>query len=342
MPSQSLPTRLLAVLALLLVAASPAALVAPRAGAADPGSLRKQVQRDRAKEQGLASAAARLGRLERAASRDVAVLQGRLDAAQADLAAWQSRLAGTEGRLRAARRHLARLRIRLAADRRTLAAMLQGRYMADKPDLVGVVLEARGFADLLERLSFARRVEDANATVITAVRSARDTTTREQHELAVLVPRQRSATEAVRRQHDALAAIGDGLRRRQAALAQARAARLEALHATRAGRVRAQRTLVRLEAEARRAARQTAGPGGPWAIPWAVVQCESGGQNLPPNSATASGYYQMLDSTWTGLGGSTPHAYQASKAEQDRLAARLWAGGRGSGNWVCAALVNIT
>jgi hypothetical protein len=47
----------------------------------------------------------------------------------------------------------------------------------------------------------------------------------------------------------------------------------------------------------------------------------------------------MLDSTWHGLGGSTPHAYQASKAEQDRLAARLWAGGAGAHNWVCASLV---
>ena len=66
------------------------------------------------------------------------------------------------------------------------------------------------------------------------------------------------------------------------------------------------------------------------------MQCESGGQNLPPNSAGASGYYQMLPSTWHGLGGSTPHAYQASKAEQDRLAAKLWAGGAGARNWVCA------
>ena len=76
-----------------------------------------------------------------------------------------------------------------------------------------------------------------------------------------------------------------------------------------------------------------------WAIPWPIVQCESGGQNLPPNSAGASGYYQMLPSTWRGLGGSTPHAYQASKAEQDRLAAKLWAGGAGARNWVCADLV---
>ena len=42
-----------------------------------------------------------------------------------------------------------------------------------------------------------------------------------------------------------------------------------------------------------------------------------------------------------GLGGSTKHAYQASKAEQDRLAARLWNGGAGARNWDCAELVGI-
>ena len=107
-------------------------------------------------------------------------------------------------------------------------------------------------------------------------------------------------------------------------------------HGTR--RRAAERELSRLLA-ARATSVNSAGPGGPWAIPWPIVQCESGGQNLPPNFASASGYYQMLDSTWHGLGGSTPHAYQAGKAEQDRLAARLWAGGSGARNWVCAALV---
>jgi hypothetical protein len=132
----------------------------------------------------------------------------------------------------------------------------------------------------------------------------------------------------------------DGLAARQATLVRARAAQQQALAGTRAGRASAQRALSRLIAERERAeAVAQRGPGGPWAIPWPIVQCESGGQNLPPNSAGASGYYQMLPETWKGLGGSTEHAYQAPKAEQDRLAAALWAGGSGARNWVCAGLV---
>jgi hypothetical protein len=83
------------------------------------------------------------------------------------------------------------------------------------------------------------------------------------------------------------------------------------------------------------------GPGGPWAIPWSVVDCESGGQNLPPNSAGASGYYQFIPSTWRMMGGSTPQAYQASKEEQDRLAALLWNRPGGPANWDCARMQGL-
>jgi hypothetical protein len=71
------------------------------------------------------------------------------------------------------------------------------------------------------------------------------------------------------------------------------------------------------------------------------VLCESGGQNLPPNSAGASGYYQILPSTWKLFGGAGPAAYLASKAEQNAVATRIWAGGSGAGNWVCAGIVGI-
>jgi hypothetical protein len=129
---------------------------------------------------------------------------------------------------------------------------------------------------------------------------------------------------------------------RRSTLVRIQSTRAAALRVTRANRVNLESRLraveARLAAEAARAASVSA-PGGPWAIPSAIVMCESGGQNLPPNSAGASGYYQILPSTWTGSGGSGPAAWQASKAEQDRVAASLWNGGRGASNWVCAGLV---
>lgn len=67
--------------------------------------------------------------------------------------------------------------------------------------------------------------------------------------------------------------------------------------------------------------------------------CESGGANLPPNSAGASGVYQVIPETWAAYGGRqyAPEAYEASIPEQGVIAARIWDGGRGASQWVCRA-----
>ena len=41
----------------------------------------------------------------------------------------------------------------------------------------------------------------------------------------------------------------------------------------------------------------------------------------------------MLPETYEGLGGQYAAPHLAPKSEQDRLAAKLWDGGRGRGNW---------
>jgi peptidoglycan hydrolase CwlO-like protein len=316
------------------------ALSATSAHAQSEGTLRNRIGAGKAQERSLASAAARLGRLESETAREVALLQGRLAAAQTQTTAAQTRLATTQIQLDAARKRVTRLRARLAQVRDKLAGLLRERYMGSQPDVLTVVLHSDGFPQLVETLAFVQRIERADTNVLDVVRSARAEAGREQQALAVLEVRRRRVAALVRARRDALAAMTAGLQARRDTLARVRAARLAALSNVRARRRSAEKELSRLLAVRARAARAT-GPGGPWAIPWAVVQCESGGQNLPPNFATASGYYQMLDSTWKGLGGATPHAYQASKAEQDRLAARLWNGGAGASNWVCASLVGV-
>jgi hypothetical protein len=324
----------------LLLMLTLAASAAVPALAANEGKLRGRIQSGRAHERALAGAAAHLGRLERATAREVAILSRRVADAQSQLDAAVARQQRTAVRLDAARKRVARLRIRLGEVRAKLSDVLRSRFESGQPDLVTVVLNADGFPQLLETVEFLKRVQHADAQLLDEVRAARRDAGRERRLLTVLELRRRIAAAAVRSRRDALAGIAAGLRARHAALAQARAARIAALHRTRTSRRRAERVLNRLLAARRRAAMQS-GPGGPWAIPWPVVQCESGGQNLPPNYATASGYYQITDPTWSGLGGSTKHAFQGSKAEQDRLAARLWAGGSGAHNWVCAALVGI-
>jgi septal ring factor EnvC (AmiA/AmiB activator) len=308
----------------------------------DEGALRNRIERSKAREQQLSGAVARLGGLLARTQREIRIVQGRLTEVEADLAAARARLAATRVRLESERARLARLRKRLASNRTDLAAQLLADYKSDDPDIVSLVVGANSFADLVERVELAKRLQERNGEIVARVHAARDETDRQAERLARLEQEQADTAAAVAKRRDALASMRAGLAQRQDTLARVRAARAEALAGTRAGRRSAQNALDKLIAEREAAARETAAgaaPGGPWAIPWPIVQCESGGQNLPPNSAGASGYYQILDTTWHGLGGSTPHAYQASKAEQDRLAAQLWAGGAGAHNWVCADLV---
>jgi peptidoglycan hydrolase CwlO-like protein len=315
--------------------------LAVTARGASEGKLRSTIHDGKVREQALGDAAAHLARLERASAREVAIVEGRLASAQADLNAAQARLTTTQKRLAAERSRLARLRKRLAQSRALLTELLRQRYMSTRPDVVSVVLDAHGFADLLERMDFLKRVEDSDTAIVDLVRDARRDSGHETVVLTKLEAERQAETIAVQRQRDALAGIEAAAQARRNALAQAHAARLAALRATRASRRSAEKTLSKLLAARARAAVDKAGPGGPWAIPWAIVQCESGGQNLPPNSAGASGYYQMMPATWAGLRGSTSDAYKASKAEQDRLASKLWNNGAGASNWVCAALVGV-
>ena len=326
-------------LAVTLGLAGPWALPAVPAHGQSESSLRGRIERSRAREHALAGAIARFDRLLARVRREVAIVQARIGEVEADLTAAESRLQATRAELVRERVKLLRLRRRLADGRVVLAAQLVSDYKSDPPDIVALVFGSSSFSDLLDRVEFVKRVQARNARVLGDVQRARDETRRQAELLDRLEAQQQRRAEDVRRRRDALASMRAGLAAREAGLERARTARAAALAGTRSGRARAERELQRLIRARQRAAVSLAGPGGPWAIPWPIVQCESGGQNLPPNSAGASGYYQFMPDTWRRLGGSTPNAYQAPRSEQDRLAAQLWAGGAGAHNWVCAGLV---
>jgi len=315
------------------------ALVGPAlSGAQSEGDLRNRADQARAREQGLAGDVARLGRLVAKLDNDIAVIERRRAEVQAQLDADRAKLATLREELRAERRRVVRLRARLREARQILSARLVELYQTPQPDLVTVIMRARGFADLLEQSTYVKAVGHQDQRIIDIVKAARVDAAQAVKRLARDEARQEDITAAIEARRNALVGISASLQGRRAAVAQARAARAALLAATRAQRRNLEKRIASLEAARARAA-MVPGPGGPWAIPWPVVQCESGGQNLPPNYASASGYYQILASTWKLFGGSGPAAWKASKAEQDRVAAKIWNGGAGAHNWVCYSLV---
>jgi hypothetical protein len=71
-----------------------------------------------------------------------------------------------------------------------------------------------------------------------------------------------------------------------------------------------------------------------YSIPSGIVQCESGGDYSAVNSSSgAGGAYQILPSTWAAYGGQgSPQS--APKAEQDAIAAKIYAS-QGPSAWSC-------
>jgi septal ring factor EnvC (AmiA/AmiB activator) len=356
----SLVAAVVAALAVLAVATS-----ATSAASSSLGQLHSQLGAQQARQQSLTASISSLNHLITSLDSQISLVENREAALSTELANDRAKLARVQRQLTQERARLVMLRHRLAIARVRLSRQLVGSYESSKPDLVSVVLNARGFADLLEQIDFLGRAEHAQQSVISATRTAKAQADDAARRLAQLQRTDTQITQVTEIRVRAVAGMNALLHSKQGALQSARAAQQSALAASRMRGAQLSTQIKHVEAQqaaaeaaARRAAQAPApaspanplgptggsggsGGSGGWAIPYAIVLCESGGQNVPPNSAGASGYYQIIPSTWKLFGGTGPAAYLASKAEQDAVASRIWRGGAGASNWVCAGIVGI-
>jgi septal ring factor EnvC (AmiA/AmiB activator) len=330
----------------------------PIASSADTGlgQLNSELGQQQARSQQLASSLSGLSQLIGALSSQIALVQSREAEVQDELTQDRARLEATALALAQERKVLALLRARLARGRMLLSRQLVSNYESGSPDLLTVLLEANGFRDLLEKISFLHDAEHQQQAIITFTRRAKAKANIAAQRLAELERSDQQITEDAAVRAQALAGMNSLLEAKQAALRRAQSVQSAALAASQARASQLQGQISQIEAEQaaqQQAAQQQAAAGtgsgagpaiggsGGWVIPSTVVMCESGGQNLPPNGAGASGYYQILPSTWKEFGGTGSSAYGASRAEQNQVASRIWAGGSGAGNWVCSGMVGI-
>jgi septal ring factor EnvC (AmiA/AmiB activator) len=355
---RTIHSRILAsAIAVLGVLAGLAAL--PVASNANPslGELNSQLGQQQAQQQHLESSLGQLSALIGSLTSQISLVESREAAVRVELASDQAQLAADQAALDRELRVLAILRARLARARTLLARQLVSSYESNSPDLVSVVLESTGFKNLLEQITYLRDAEHQQQSIIGITRSAKAQAAAATIRLAGLEAAERQTTEDAALHERALEGMNSLLQSRQSSLRQAQSIQQAALSRSRARGSQLQAEISQIEAQ-QAAAEQAAaanqsspgssfasgpalGPSGGWVIPYAIVLCESGGQNLPPNYAGASGYYQIMPATWRLFGGTGPAAYLASKAEQDAVASRIWDGGAGASNWVCAGIVGI-
>jgi septal ring factor EnvC (AmiA/AmiB activator) len=313
---------------------------APAAEATSIGTLQARVDNARAQARQLAGTVQIRNAQFHAAAADAATAAQRLASVEAELANGRARLARVQHRVAIATARLRKWQARFHRDQATLAKRLVAIYKSGTPDVTSLLLNATSFSDLLTRESYLKRINDADHALVERVKAMRDRVRAALAQVKVL--RAAAQTEVER----LASARAQAAQIRAAAVSKAAAARraqasaqsaLSDLHSRIAGWTAQVAELQRAVGQGGSAAGAVQQWFGDFAIPTSIVMCESSGNYGAVNPTSgAGGAYQMLPSTYQGLGGKYGSPQKAPKWEQDRLAAKLWAGGRGAGNWECA------
>ena len=244
-------------------------------------------------------------------------------------ASLQQQVTETQAKLASAREHLHRA---LAA----LADRLVAIYKGDTPDATELLLSAHGFDDMTTRADYLDSIQNADEALAARVRQLKRQVAAELERVSAAHERAVAFDERVAAARDQIASVRANAEAQAAALDAARQQETAALAGLNDQVAGWEQQVQHLQAVSAAQAQQTVSSWmGDWAIPQAIVMCESGGnfQAVNPSSG-AGGAYQILPSTWRLYGGQgLPE--DASPAEQSSIAAQVWADS-GPGAWVCA------
>jgi septal ring factor EnvC (AmiA/AmiB activator) len=323
--------------ALLCVLTAVVPALVPGVGAAEVDQLESRLASARDEAGSIAaelrSSRERLATAEAEAA-DAAAREQRLSAL---LAEGRERAAELDRKLTEVRRDLAEERARLRRSRQALADRLVAIYESGVPSTATLIFSSADYGELSARADYLRAIEESDTALAARVEQVRDEVKREAERVAELDARAVAYNERLEAARAEIASVR--------AAAQAAAAEQESVAAERAaslGELKADIAQWVDDLEAARAASRAEAEeevgrwlGGPYSIPTYIVMCESGGNYSALNpTSMAGGAYQIIPSTWELYGGrGAPH--EASKAEQDRIAAEIWADS-GPSAWSCA------
>jgi murein DD-endopeptidase MepM/ murein hydrolase activator NlpD len=186
----------------------------------------------------------------------IGTLQGRQRVIEVDLDAKRTELGRLQTDLRAERARLLRLRKRFDETRAMLRTRLVEIYKAGKPDLVTVILNSDGFADLLERGEFIARISKQDRMIVNLVAAAKQDATRSEKRLAKLEDRQQRVTEIVQQRRDEVAAVKMDLIGTRVGYSRTKAGKAAALKKVRNDRADLQNHVDDLETASNKIAKQ--------------------------------------------------------------------------------------
>jgi peptidoglycan DL-endopeptidase CwlO len=310
----------------------------PQSRAASLGSKiqqkRRAIEQKKSRERVLSTTVTRYSHKIGALQSDITVLQVKQVRIQSDLDAKRAELARIQEELRQERIRLARLKARLAEARVALAGRLVELYKADRPDVVTVVLNSDGFADMLDRTEFMQRVSDQDARIIDRVRTARADAKKTAAHLGVLEVRQTKVAAAIEARRDEVSRVRGQLVDRRDQFAAVRSDKETALASTRDSRQHLEGDLKALEAaNAKIQAQLASAQNGTPSANAGPVRPGSGGLIWPVNGPIVSPFGMRWGRLHAGVDIAVPSGtpVRASKAGTVQIAG--WVGGYG--NYTC-------
>ncbi len=250
----------------------------------------------------------------------------------------KERTAELARKLDATEKRLALEKARLRRSRQVLAERLVAIYEQGTPSTADLVFGSGDYEDFVTQSDYLRAISEADSALADRVAEVRAAVHDQVLKVADLKAEAVAYDERLEAAREEIGAVREA--------AEAATARLRSLEASREASLATLKSdisewvdqiqearLAESEAEAEEEVGRWL--GGPYSIPTYIVMCESGGNYSALNpSSGAGGAYQILPSTWELYGGKgLPH--EAPKAEQDRIAAEIWADS-GPSAWVCA------
>ena len=255
----------------LAVAGLIAAGVALAAPAPAPADLQSQLSHKRAELRHARSSEVALSAALRHYSDRIHQLTGQVGRLQAREAVVQHQLVITRAELHRAKAKLARLRQRLKVALHALEQRLVSIYMTNRPDVMTVILNSHGFADLVSRTQYLGSIQRQDNAIAARVGRLRD-------EERATVGRLAAARDALAARRAELAQTEATLRDREASLAAAQSRKQNALAKAKAAGRKLQGDIRSIESkiQAQQAAAEASGglstgsvlpPLAPGAIP---------------------------------------------------------------------------
>jgi peptidoglycan DL-endopeptidase CwlO len=296
---------------------------------------KRQIERKKGRERVLTTTISGYTRRINSLQGDITELQSRQVRIEADLTRKRAELERLQDLLREERIRLVKLRARLAESRAALGERLVELYKADEPDVVTVILEADGFADLLERAEFMQRVSEQDARIIDRVRTAKEQAVATELRLDRLENRQRDVTAVVADRHQQVVDVKDQLVSRREDYQGVRYQKSQALASTREHRHDLEGDLRELEKEqaAVLAKLQAAeGGGGGSAGP---IRAGSGSMIWPVNGPVVSGFGMRWGRLHAGVDIAVGSGTPIRAADSGSVVLLGWTGGYG--NYTCIA-----